>query len=423
MVQCYFPFLKNSEGLNFLRRVKQIRLQFKVGRKYNGTPPGGSFDLYWTVPYSLYLASWSGLGSDYTITLAEDEDFSNLPRSNPPYNEGGTTFDSGWVNLDDEGVILYAGELMNSWFLLDYHSHLTDEFCVFMMTMDLVVEQQELLYEEDAYFSYEPCGACGSPNMEDAFDLNWLTYESGFPPDGYFTWTSLSRPLETIVKYVAPYACGQFVATYPSVEENSWWMSIPNPAGGNIICQTDHRHDTNKDAEKIGATVQFYDLTSYNVTGAELLQAALVRKKQGMPKLVEVGCWVVWDDSGMGTTSKEDVGDTDEQEGNRSSLGWFDITDEGDYDGTWQYPVNKSIKVSVGGSDGEVKVLRSFFAAEFASTEKKIVRTIVCDVDGRDGGRDNIITDVLTESDLIGLPSAYTSVPTLAGTMKNHSLP
>ena len=124
----------------------------------------------------------------------------------------------------------------------------------------------------------------------------------------------------------------------------------------------------------------------------------------------------------MGTTSKEDVGDTDEQEGNRSSLGWFDITDEGDYDGTWQYPVNKSIKVSVGGSDGEVKVLRSFFAAEFASTEKKIVRTIVCDVDGRDGGRDNIITDVLTESDLIGLPSAYTSVPTLAGTMKGALL-
>lgn len=123
---------------------------------------------------------------------------------------------------------------------------------------------------------------------------------------------------------------------------------------------------------------------------------------------------VLWEYILDDATDNTDIGDTDSGgSGAQTSLSWFDITSYASDD--WQYPVNRVFRVScAAGASNEAKLLRIFVCGEFAPKEKRYGTKIVADVIGRSGGFDDIIDDILTEDDLLGIPAASISIPSLS---------
>jgi hypothetical protein len=122
-------------------------------------------------------------------------------------------------------------------------------------------------------------------------------------------------------------------------------------------------------------------------------------------------------------TDNKDTGDTDtEGYGKQTVLGWFEISDTVGQD--WQYVVNKTLRLKATGAGEKVWCFRYWVCAEFAPHEKQFLQAIVCNVVGRNGNFKNIIEDILTQADLLGVPASRISLPTLsnlgAGALMDH---
>jgi len=425
---CYVP-----EGINLSKTVDKFRLRVKIGRP-SWTSPQGNFDLIWFIrDYTSTTPAWNS----YYVMF--NKNYAALP--NITIGEDPLTVDTGWVSVATAFPSvdrIVSGDIINAYFILLPHSITPNgEFYLYNLTQNFQLQKPDNP-EDNIAFTYEPVGqlynASGVPisGSEEAYDLDWLTYypDTSSVPwtlNCYADWTAISE-LNSRILGIMPIASVKDLST-PAT--NVYQLRINSAAHGALTLNFDAPTLSFYDMPSTSYDGTYVDLSSLTVYGYDLVTTGTYIKKQSTTinhaaDVIELGAWVYYDGSTQSQTSIEDVGDTDQQQGNWSHNNWYDITSLLTDINDWQEYVGKQIKVEDNDTDDTMtcKVLRAYVAVEFIPVQKKIARDIVCDVTGRSGGFDDIITDIVEESDLLGMPSGSVSVPALtvsgAGVVLEH---
>jgi hypothetical protein len=415
----YWPFLRGTEGLNFFKKIKKMNCTVKLGRDAGGGSGVFSFGIRWN-------ASWGG-GSNLSYDWIDAMATNDLPLT----PADGAIYSSGWFDVETKaGGAVWAFDIHNAWFQLNETTGSTAAYDVYMMSIDMQIENATSLLPgslqgKAPYLAYEPCSISTSPGYPDSYDLDWATWESAVPLETTFQWSSTASPNSKILA-ITPSVVADHDKVDNGPSDKEYKMVIRDQSIPTTY--TIHFAGFGYLSGGLGSTVGngISDMSAYDLKGTDLLDPFTLIKVQNTAgattkDIIEVGAWIWYDQSYSNMTSFNDVGDADSQDTLHSSLAWFDITA---MDG-WQYPVNKDIKVLVNGSAGdEVYVLRAMVCGEYAPMEKRLADKIVCDVVGRTGTASSVITDMLTQSDLLGIPAANVSVATttnaLAGAIQDQ---
>lgn len=377
--QIDFKLMTVPESVNLMNKI----VKFQVRAKFRRTPGGADSG-------TLEVNAWGGNTNPGGGTNLFGAIFG--PQKISAVTEE-TWFESVWKDTSVHATNFRGIDIPNIRFQWIVTAG-TCDIDVYDMQVILFFDSDDQLAREEMY-TLEPCGSdtVGNPH---SYDLDFSTF-ADCAVNQQWRFKTSAKPNSLIKNVVFSVAGGQQTpSAWKFVLKGTTYTSLYAGGFGSMT-----RWENKFDVSALGAT------------GMDLVTGGYIQG-QGSASwpVIETGMWVEYENSEAGSTLNQDVGDTDEQDGNRSSLAWFDIdahiTDWTDFN-------DKIFQISVDAGGGELKLLRCFCAAEFIPKEYQFVKRIACDVTGRTGTEEQLITDVFTETDLNGIPAANLSIPAITG--------
>lgn len=374
-----FHYCNVSESVNLKNKIKMIRARIRL------QSTTGAFD---------DCSTWLHIPA----SKSGSTDYEYLFSSIMPDTE--TEWLTDWIDVSSYG--LYSIDLASAYFRIYFLYEVGENETVRVYDMEIYT-----ILESEGYrtFVYEPCTVCDNSAYNAACDGSYTTYVS-IPVGSQnpkFGWVSNSNWTGTVSE-VGICVMGGHV-------ECQALLYVGGTLRAAAVLDVDSPYYV------FGTTLKWGYLTTpagAPFTGWDLIQSnAYIQLIQyGATtdcRVIEVGLWVSYEGDVGGWTGLSDIGDSDQQEGEKSHLHWLDITDD---ISDWPDLVNKQIAFQCQGGSMTAKILRAHYAIEFAPQETKAVKEIVCDVVGRTGTTYQMITDIAKETDLLGIPSDKVTIPT-----------
>jgi len=385
-----FQICNPPEGVGMGMDIKKMR--FRAKYQYTHVS-GASQD-----PELAFHVETGSHGTDFDVFIDQEMEAGGLKDTL-----------TDWYDVDSNDI--HGVDLAHSYFEITRGGgagagHGTIE--IYDMEVYIMFDAPEEGTQWHGWWAWEPCRQV-SPSYQKTIDGDNSTYSevnlnTGSPE---WRWTSVQGYNNVIERIIPGIYGGDGNADFKfylvgTLEQTDSFYSMPhiNDFGTTI--------DWSRKFSPTG-TRYGYDLLDSDT----YIQA--VKDGYSPVKIIEVGAWVRYGGAGGGFTGMTDIGDSDQQ-GYQSSLAWYPVDDY--VTGEWtQFNTTNCPRLTVTANSGKtLRVLRVGYACEFAPREAKQVKKIACDVVGRTGTMEQIITDVLTQDDLMGIPSANIDVGTVSTT-------